>query len=84
MPTVRRLKTSVALDRTACGGPAHLQLEPRLRGVADRADGHTDYSPQDVTAQQRKLSARRATDGRLGLPAKSFIHTVRLKAQRHN
>jgi hypothetical protein len=81
---VRHQKNSAAFDRTACGRSAHLQLEPRLRRVADNADGHTDYSPQDLTAQQRKLSAGLATDRRLGLPAESFIHTIRLKAQRHN
>jgi hypothetical protein len=84
MPTIRRQRTSAGSDRTTCGGPAHLHLEPSLGGVTDSADGHTDYLPQDPPAQQRKLSAGLATRGRLGFPAESFIHTIRLKAQRHH
>jgi hypothetical protein len=41
---------SAVFDRGARGDSAHFQLEPRLRGVTDSADGHTDHSPQDVAA----------------------------------
>jgi hypothetical protein len=75
---------SAAFDRPACGDSAHLQLKSCFGGVTDSADGDTDHSPQDVAAQQRKLSADMANDGRLGLPAESFVHTKRLKAQRRN
>jgi hypothetical protein len=79
-----KLETSAACDRSACGGSAHLQLEPRLRGVTDSADGDTDHSPHDMTAQQRELSAGLRIDGRLGLAAENSIHAIRLKVQRSN
>jgi hypothetical protein len=65
---------TAGLALTAQGGSAHLEFEPaRLRRVADCADGDTDHLPQDVAAEQSKLTADIATDGHLG-SAESFIH----------
>jgi len=77
-------RNSAAFVRTPHADSAHLQLKSRLGGVTDSADGDTDHSPQDVAAQQRKLSADTATDGHLGLPTESYVHMMRLEAHRHN
>ena len=74
-----RLGTA-GLALTSQGGSAHLELEPaRLRRVADRADGDPDHLPQDVAAEQSKLTADIATDGDLG-SAESFIHAYKAKS----
>jgi hypothetical protein len=66
---------------TAGGGSAHLELESaRLRRVADCADGDTDHLPQDVAAEQSKLTADTATDAHLGSTTESFIHAFKAKA----
>ena len=74
-----RLGTA-GLALTAQGGSAHLEFEPaRLRRVADCADGDPDHLPQDVAAEQSKLTADIATDGHLG-SAESFIHAYKAKS----
>jgi hypothetical protein len=80
----RWIAQSAAFERTPHGDSAHLQFESGFGGVTDNTDGDTDHSPQHVAAQQRKSSADMATDGLLGLPAESFVHTMRLKALRLN
>src|ERR1700722_20455369 len=71
---------AAGLALTARGGSAHLEFEPaRLRRVADRADGDPDHLPQDVAAEQSKLTADIATDGHLG-SAESFIHAYKAKS----
>jgi hypothetical protein len=68
-----RLGTA-GLALTAQGGSAHLEFEPaRLRRVADCADGDTDHLPQDVAAEQSKLTADIATDGHLGSMARPSL-----------
>ena len=72
---------AAVLALTARGGSAHLEFEPaRLRRVADCADGDTDHLPQDVAAEQSKLTADVATDAHLGWTTESFIHAIRLSA----
>jgi hypothetical protein len=74
-------RNAAGLAPTARGGSAHLEFEPaRLRRVADCADGDTDHLPQDVAAQQSKLTADIATDGHLGSPTESFIHVSKAKS----
>ncbi len=66
---------------TARGGSAHLQLEPAgLRRVADCADGDTDHLPQDVAAEQSKLTANIATDAHVGSTSESFIHAYKARS----
>ena len=75
-----RLGTA-GLALTAQGGSAHLEFEPaRLRRVADCADGDPDHLPQDVAAEQSKLTADIATDAHLGWTAESFIHAYKAKS----
>src|ERR1700761_7525742 len=78
----RLMRLDVAgLALTARGGSAHLELEPaRLRRVADCADGDTDHLPQDVAAEQSKLTADTATDAHLGSTTESFIHAFKAKS----
>ena len=72
---------AAGLALTARGGSAHLQLEPpRLRRVADCADGDTDHLPQDVPTEQSKLTADIATDAHLGSTSESFIHAYKAKS----
>ena len=72
---------AAGLALTARGGSAHLELEPaRLRRVADCADGDTDHLPQDVAAEQSKLTADIATDAHLGSTTESFIHAYKAKS----
>ena len=72
---------AAVLALTARGGSAHLEFEPaRLRRVADCADGNTDHLPQDVAAEQSKLTADIAIDGHLGSTAESFIHASKAKS----
>jgi hypothetical protein len=66
---------------TARGGSAHFELEPaRLRRVADCTDGDTNHLPQDVAAEQSKLTANIATDAHVGSTTESFIHTHKAKS----
>ena len=72
---------AAGLALTARGGSTHLEFEPaRLRSVADCADGDTHHLPQDVAAQQSKLTADIATDAHLGSTSESFIHTYKAKS----
>jgi hypothetical protein len=72
---------SRVLASTARGGSAHLELEPaRLRRVAECADGDTDQLPQNVAAEQSKLTANIATDAHLGSATESFIHAYKAKS----
>jgi hypothetical protein len=72
---------AAGLALTARGGSAHLEFEPaRLRCVADCADGDTDHLPQDVAAEQSKLTTDIATDAHLGSTTESFIHTHKAKS----
>src|ERR1700722_6269628 len=72
---------TAGLALTARGGSAHLELEPaRLRRVADCADGDTDHLPQDMAAEQSKLTANIATDAHVGLTSESFIHAYKAKS----
>jgi len=72
---------AAGLALTARGGSAHLELEPaRLRRVADCADRDTDHLPQNVAAEQSKLTANIATDARLGSTTESLIHTHKTKS----
>jgi hypothetical protein len=71
---------AAGLALTARGGSAHLEFEPaRLRRVADCADGDTDHLPQDVAAEQSKLTPDIATDGHLG-STESFIHAYKARS----
>jgi hypothetical protein len=75
-----RLGTA-GLALTAQGGSAHLEFESaRLRRVADCADGDTDHLPQDVAAEQSKLTANIATDAHLGWATERFIHAYQAKS----
>jgi hypothetical protein len=72
---------AAGLALTARGGSAHLELEPaRLRRVTDCADGDTNHLPQDVAAEQSKLTANIATDAHVGSTSESFIHTHKVKS----
>jgi hypothetical protein len=72
---------AAGLALTARGGSAHLELEPaRLRRVADCADGDTHQLPQDVAAEQSKLTANIATGAHLGSTTESFIHAYKAKS----
>ena len=72
---------AAGLALNARGGSAHLELEPaRLRRVADCADGDTNHLPQDVAAQQSKLTANIATDAHVGSTSESFIHAYKAKS----
>jgi hypothetical protein len=76
-----RVPPLAGLALTARGGSAHLELEPaRLRRVADCADGDTDHLPQDVAAEQSKLTTDIATDAHLGWTTESFIHAYKAKS----
>jgi hypothetical protein len=80
-PKGQRAFGAADLPLTARGGSAHLELEPaRLRRVADCADGDTDHLPQDVAAEQSKLTADIATDGHLGSTTECFIHAYKAKS----
>ena len=66
---------------TARGGSAHLELEPaRFRCVADCPDGDTDHLPQDMAAEQSKLTTDIATDAHPGSTTESFIHAYKAKS----
>jgi hypothetical protein len=86
MSRVRDPRGLMSLDAagsalTARGGSAHLELEPAgLRRIADCADGDTNHLPQDVAAEQSKLTANIATDAHVGSTSESFIHTYKAKA----
>src|SRR5271163_4757513 len=79
-PECRGFEPRAGLALTARGGSAHLEFEPaRLRRVADCADGDTDHLPQDVAAEQSKLTPDIATDGHLG-STESFIHAYKARS----